>query len=76
MSELSTVVGAESSARGKLGRGQPVEVEDRVHTPEISQRTADGVRDGRLVRCPGTGHGGTITRRRFADDVTRFLLTL
>lgn len=49
---------------------------DRVYTPEILRRTADGVRDGRLVRYPRTGHGGTITHRRFADDVTRFLLAL
>ena len=47
---------------------------DRVYTPEIFRRTADGVRLGRLVIYPRTRHRATITHRRFADDVTRFLL--
>jgi len=46
---------------------------DRVYSPEIFHRTADGVRDGRLIVYPGTGHGGTLTSRRLVDDVTTFL---
>ncbi len=46
---------------------------DRIYSSEIFQRTAEGVRDGRLIVYPGTGHGGTLTSRRFADDVTTFL---
>ncbi|WP_448613838.1 alpha/beta fold hydrolase [Modestobacter sp. URMC 112] len=48
---------------------------DTVYTPEIFRRTAEGVRDGRLLVYPGTGHGGTMTSRRFPSDVTDFLLT-
>jgi pimeloyl-ACP methyl ester carboxylesterase len=46
---------------------------DRVYSPAIFQRTADGVRDGRLITYPRTGHGGTLTSRRLPDDVTAFL---
>lgn len=46
---------------------------DRVYSPAIFQRTADGIRDGRLVTYPRTGHGGTLTSRRLADDVATFL---
>lgn len=48
---------------------------DNVYTPEIFRRTAQGVRDGRLLVYPRTGHGGTLTRRRFATDVSDFLLS-
>jgi pimeloyl-ACP methyl ester carboxylesterase len=47
---------------------------DTVYTPEIFRRTADGVRNGRLLVYPRTGHGGTLTNRRFPPDVTGFLL--
>ena len=47
---------------------------DTVCTPEIFRRTAEGVPDGRLLLYPRTGHGGTLTRRRFPVDVTEFLL--
>jgi len=46
---------------------------DRVYSPEIFRRTADGVRNGRLIVYPGTGHGGTLTAGRFVADVTGFL---
>jgi len=46
---------------------------DTVYTPEIFRETAEGVRDGRLLVYPRTGHGGTLTRRRFVSDVTTFL---
>jgi pimeloyl-ACP methyl ester carboxylesterase len=46
---------------------------DRVYSPTIFRRTADGVRDGRLITYPRTGHGGTLASRRLADDVTAFL---
>ena len=46
---------------------------DRVYSPEIFERTAKGVRDGRLIVYPGAGHGGTLTARRLVADVTAFL---
>ena len=46
---------------------------DRIYSAAIFQRTAAGVRDGRLIVYPGTGHGGTLASRRFVDDVTAFL---
>jgi pimeloyl-ACP methyl ester carboxylesterase len=46
---------------------------DRVYSPEIFQRTAEQVHDGRLIVYPRTGHGGTLTSRRFVSDVTTFL---
>ena len=46
---------------------------DRVYSYEIFQRTANGVRDGKLIVYPRTGHGRTLTSRRFVDDVTAFL---
>ena len=46
---------------------------DRVYSAEIFRRTAEEVRNGRLTVYQGTGHGGTITSRRFVDDVTTFL---
>jgi pimeloyl-ACP methyl ester carboxylesterase len=46
---------------------------DRVYSSEIFQRTASGVRDGQLIVYPRTGHGRTLTSRRFVDDVTAFL---
>jgi len=48
---------------------------DRVYSADIVQETADGVRNGRLITYPGTGHGGTITSPRLAHDVTTFLRT-
>ena len=46
---------------------------DSVYSPEILRRTAQGLVDGRLLVYPRTGHGGTLTRRRFASDVAAFL---
>ena len=46
---------------------------DRVYSPEIFQRTAQDVRNGQLIVYPGTGHGATLTNRRFVSDVTTFL---
>lgn len=46
---------------------------DEVYPPEIIRGTAAGVRDGTLLLYPNAGHGGTITKRRFAHDVTSFL---
>ena len=46
---------------------------DRVYSPEIFQRTAQDVRNGQWIVYPGTGHGGTLTNRRFVSDVTTFL---
>lgn len=46
---------------------------DTVYPPEILRRTAEGVRDGRLVLYPGVGHAGTMTRRRLPADVASFL---
>ena len=47
---------------------------DPGYTPEIVRETAEGVRNGRLTVYPHTGHGGTLTRQRFASDVIDFLL--
>ena len=47
---------------------------DRVYSPAIFRETAEGVRDGRLVIYPGTGHGGTLAHRRLVGDVAAFLL--
>lgn len=44
-----------------------------MYSPEIFRRTAEGVRDGRLLVYPRVGHGGTLTHRRFVPDVTAFL---
>jgi len=46
---------------------------DQIYPAEIIRDTASGVRDGTLIVYPGTGHGGTITHRRFVADVTQFL---
>ena len=46
---------------------------DDIYPPDIIRRTAGGVAHGTLIIYPGTGHGGTITHRRFARDVTSFL---
>lgn len=46
---------------------------DRAYPTEILRRTADGVRDGRLILYPGRSHGSTMTHRSLADDVTSFL---
>lgn len=46
---------------------------DLAYTPELFRRTADGVRDGRLIIYPGVGHMGTFNHRRFAPDILAFL---
>ncbi|MFP5281956.1 MAG: alpha/beta fold hydrolase [Actinomycetes bacterium] len=48
---------------------------DNVYSPDIFRRTAEGVPHGRLVLYLGAGHGATFTHRRFAADVTEFLLS-
>jgi pimeloyl-ACP methyl ester carboxylesterase len=46
---------------------------DNVYSAEIFRRTAEGVREGRLIVYPGTSHAGTFTHKRLADDVAAFL---
>ena len=46
---------------------------DNIYSPEILTRTAQDIPGGRLILYQGTGHGGTLTNRRFATDVTAFL---
>lgn len=47
---------------------------DRVYPAPIVAATASRVQHGRLITYPSTGHGGTLTHRRFVGDVTSFLL--
>jgi pimeloyl-ACP methyl ester carboxylesterase len=47
---------------------------DDVYSPEIFRRTADGVRDGRLITYPKATHGTTFTNKRLGEDVAEFLL--
>ncbi len=47
---------------------------DPCYSRELFAETARGIPDGRLYIYRGRGHGGTITDRRFARDVTAFLL--
>jgi pimeloyl-ACP methyl ester carboxylesterase len=46
---------------------------DAMYSPEIFARTAQGVRDGRLILYPGASHGTTFTHQLLADDVAAFL---
>jgi pimeloyl-ACP methyl ester carboxylesterase len=46
---------------------------DEVYSPEIFRRTAEGVRDGRLILYPGASHGTTFTAKRLGSDVAAFL---
>jgi pimeloyl-ACP methyl ester carboxylesterase len=47
---------------------------DRVYPAAVVAATASRVQHGRLITYPRTGHGGTITHRRFTRDVASFLL--
>ncbi|NRQ34112.1 alpha/beta hydrolase [Nonomuraea sp. NN258] len=46
---------------------------DLAYSAPLFEETADGVRDGRLIRYPGASHLGTFTHPRFAHDVAEFL---
>lgn len=46
---------------------------DTVYPARIVSATAERVQHGRLVSYPATGHGGTLTHRRFVPDVLAFL---
>jgi pimeloyl-ACP methyl ester carboxylesterase len=46
---------------------------DEVYSPEIFRRTAEGVRDGRLILYSGASHGTTFTDKRLGNDVAAFL---
>ena len=47
---------------------------DPCYSRELFEETTRGIPDARLFIYEGRGHGGTITDRRFARDVTAFLL--
>ena len=46
---------------------------DRCYSRELFEETARGIPDARLFIYERRGHGGTVTDRRFARDVTAFL---
>jgi pimeloyl-ACP methyl ester carboxylesterase len=47
---------------------------DPCYSRELFEETTRGIPDARLFIYRGRGHGGTVTDRRFARDVTAFLL--
>ena len=47
---------------------------DPGYSRELFEETTRGIPDGRLFIYEGRGHGGTVTDRRFARDVTAFLV--
>jgi TAP-like protein len=47
---------------------------DPGYSRELFEETARGIPDARLFIYEGRGHGGTVTDRRFARDVTAFLV--
>lgn len=47
---------------------------DPCYSRELFEETARGIPDTRLFIYEGRGHGGTVTDRRFARDVTAFLV--
>jgi pimeloyl-ACP methyl ester carboxylesterase len=47
---------------------------DPCYSRELFEETTRGIPDARLFIYEGRGHGGTVTDRRFARDVTAFLL--
>jgi pimeloyl-ACP methyl ester carboxylesterase len=47
---------------------------DPCYSRELFAETTRGIPDGRLFIYEGRGHGGTVTDRRFARDVTAFLV--
>lgn len=46
---------------------------DAFYSPDLFQRTAEGIRHGRLVLYPDAGHLTTTTDPRFVPDVLAFL---
>src|SRR5919202_578494 len=46
---------------------------DEVYSPEIFARTAQGVRNGRLILYRGANHATTLTHTSLADEVALFL---
>jgi pimeloyl-ACP methyl ester carboxylesterase len=47
---------------------------DASYSRELFEQTTRGIPDARLFIYEGRGHGGTVTDRRFARDVTAFLV--
>ena len=47
---------------------------DPCYSRELFAETTRGIPDARLLIYEGRGHGGTVTDRRFARDVTAFLV--
>jgi pimeloyl-ACP methyl ester carboxylesterase len=47
---------------------------DPGYSRELFEETTRGIPDARLFIYEGRGHGGTVTDRRFATDVTAFLV--
>jgi pimeloyl-ACP methyl ester carboxylesterase len=47
---------------------------DPCYSRELFEETTRGIPDARLFIYRGRGHGGTVTDRRFARDVTAFLV--
>jgi pimeloyl-ACP methyl ester carboxylesterase len=47
---------------------------DPCYSRELFAETTRGIPDARLFIYEGRGHGGTVTDRRFARDVTAFLV--
>jgi pimeloyl-ACP methyl ester carboxylesterase len=47
---------------------------DASYSRELFAETTRGIPDARLFIYEGRGHGGTVTDRRFARDVTAFLV--
>jgi pimeloyl-ACP methyl ester carboxylesterase len=47
---------------------------DASYSRELFAETTRGIPDARLLIYEGRGHGGTVTDRRFARDVTAFLV--
>lgn len=46
---------------------------DRNYTPGLFRETVRRIPGARLCRYPGKGHLGTVTHRRVADEIRRFL---
>jgi len=47
---------------------------DPCYSHELFEETTRGIPDARLFIYEGRGHGGTVTDRRFARDITVFLV--
>jgi pimeloyl-ACP methyl ester carboxylesterase len=46
---------------------------DNVYGQAILRRTAEGVREGRLILYPGASHASAMTDKRLAGDIVEFL---